>query len=121
MITYEIWNIVKVPFPFTDKNNAKIRPALVVSQPIFQQETQHVILTMITSAKHSSWPMDIDIEDLNNAGLPIPSVIRLKIFTLDERLLMGHLGVLDNKTKQILQKKWAPYLDFTHLKIKELL
>ena len=49
---------------------------------------------MITSARQSSWPLDWPIEDLLAAGLPQPCVVRLKLFTLDERLVLGRLGAL---------------------------
>ena len=110
MTIYERLSILKVPFPFTDKSAAKMRPALVISQPAFQREIQHVILAMITTAKHSTWPMDVEVIDLSSAGLPVPSVIRLKIFTLDMRLIVDRLGTLDKKTKQTLHKHWAAYL-----------
>ena len=34
------------------------------------------------------------IEDLEAAGLPQPCVVRLKLFTLDERLVLDTLGAL---------------------------
>jgi len=114
MTIYERLSILKVPFPFTDKSAAKMRPALLLSQPIFQKETRHVILAMITTAKNSAWPTDVNIIDLKNAGLPVPSVIRLKLFTLDERLVADCLGALDIKTEYSLDNKWANYFLFSH-------
>ena len=38
--------------------------------------------------------LDWPIEDLQAAGLPQPCVVRLKLFTLDERLVLGPLGAL---------------------------
>ena len=49
---------------------------------------------MITSARQSSWPLDWPIDDLDHAGLLIPCVVRLKLFTLDERLVLSSLGAL---------------------------
>ena len=49
---------------------------------------------MITSARQSAWPLDWPIEDLLAAGLPQPCVVRLKLFTLDERVVLGRLGAL---------------------------
>jgi mRNA interferase MazF len=54
----------------------------------------HLLLAMITSARQSSWPLDWPIEDLLAAGLPQPCVVRLKLFTLDERVVLGRLGAL---------------------------
>jgi len=39
-------------------------------------------------------PCDCPILDLESAGLPAPSKVRLKLFTLDLRLVRGTLGRL---------------------------
>jgi mRNA interferase MazF len=91
---FDSFAVVRVPFPFTDRQAQKRRPALVLSQPAFQQGCGHLLLAMITSARQSSWPLDWPIEDLQAAGLPQPCVVRLKLFTLDERLVLGRLGAL---------------------------
>ncbi len=94
---FEPFTIVKVPFPFTDQKESKRRPALVLSTVKFQQKNGHVCLAMITTAKKSDWWGDVEISDLNSAGLKVASVIRPKIFTLDNGLILGNLGVLSLK------------------------
>jgi mRNA interferase MazF len=91
---FERFAVVRVPFPFTDRAEQKRRPALVLSQPGFQQTCVLLLLAMITSARQSSWPLDCPIEDLQAAGLPQPCVVRLKLFALDERLVLGSLGLI---------------------------
>ena len=86
--------VAKVPFPLTDRQAQKRRPALVLSQPDFQQASGHLLLAMITSARQSSWPLDWPIEDIEAAGLRQNCVVRLKLFTLDERLVLDSLGAL---------------------------
>jgi hypothetical protein len=64
IVTFETFDVVVVPFPFTDKTTTKRRPALVLSEAKpFNKGTAHSVLAMITSASHSDWPLDIDIED----------------------------------------------------------
>ena len=94
MSAFDPFAVVRVPFPFTDRQAQKRRPALVLSQPGFQQACGHLLLGMITSARQSSWPLDWPIEDRKTAGLPQDCVVRLKLFTLDERLVLGNLGAL---------------------------
>ncbi|MDY0329818.1 MAG: type II toxin-antitoxin system PemK/MazF family toxin [Thiomonas sp.] len=97
-MTYERWQVLRVPFPFTDRTASKNRPALVLSDAAaFNTSSGHVVMAMITSAKNPSWPLDCPIENLAVAGLPAPSVVRAKFFTLDERLIRGVLGTLDTK------------------------
>ncbi len=86
--------VVVVPYPFTDRTTTKRRPALVCSTAEFNRRTGHVLLSMITSAAHSSWPDDVPIRDLDAAGLPAPSVVRWKLFTLEERLVLRTAGRL---------------------------
>lgn len=106
--TYKPFSVVVVPFPFTDTHQVKRRPALVLSEPVFQVETGHVTLLMITSAKHSSWSSDYKIIDLNKAGLDVPSIIRQKIFTIELQLILAIKGVLNSQNeiavKTILKK-----------------
>ena len=77
MSAFESFAVVRVPFPFTDRQAQKRRPALVLSKPGFQQACGHLLLAMITSARQSSWPLDWPIDDLDHAGLLIPCVVRL--------------------------------------------
>jgi len=94
-VTYQRHEIVKVPFPFTDQHSAKVRPALVLSDSAnFNGIIGHSVLAMITSAKHSAWPLDVPIIDLGATGLSAPSIVRMKLFTLDHRLILARLGKL---------------------------
>lgn len=51
-------------------------------------------MAMITSMANPPWPLDCPISDLGAAGLPAPSKVRFKLFTLDHRLVRGQLGRL---------------------------
>lgn len=87
--------MVVVPFPFADRAATRRRPALVVSRadPL-GNVVGHWVLAMITSAAHRRWPLDVPVGDLAAAGLPAPSVVRLKLFTLDGRLIERRAGAL---------------------------
>lgn len=93
----DAYDVVVVPFPFTDRDSAKRRPALVLSSKAsFNAEIGHSVLAMITSSKEGRdvWPLDTPIADLAAAGLPAPSVARMKLFTLDHRLILRRAGRL---------------------------
>ena len=54
IVTFEAFDVVVVPFPFTDRNTTKRRPALVLSDArAFNEQAGHFVLAMITSARHS--------------------------------------------------------------------
>ena len=105
MPVYECFDVVVVPFPFTDRAATKRRPALVLSAAqAFNNRAGHALLAMITSARHSVWPLDTEIEDLLAAGLPGRSVVRMKLFTLDLRFVLervGSLGLIDRSRVSI--------------------
>lgn len=84
MPIFESGDVIKVPFPYTDRATRQSRPALVVSTATL--ETTHGLLwvVMITSAANRGWPGDVAVSDLAEAGLPSPSVIRTaKIATIE--------------------------------------
>jgi mRNA interferase MazF len=94
-VAFEQWQVVVVPFPFTDRPVRRRRPALVVSRPeALGNPIGHSVLAMITSAGHGRWPLDVPVSDLGRAGLPAPSVVRMKLFTLDDRLVERSVGRL---------------------------
>ena len=91
-MAYEPGTVVRVPFPFVDSGTTKHRPALVLSAKKYNSTHGHSIMAMITSAKHSRWPSDVDIHDLVGTGLSSPSIVRFKLFTLDNRLVANPVG-----------------------------
>ncbi len=104
------FDIAVVPFPFTDRATTKRRPALVLSSTTFNQGTGHAVMAMITSAEQSTWPGDVPIADLDAAGLPGDCVIRLKLFTLDQRLILKRVGRLAAGDRAQLADRWKPLL-----------
>ena len=89
----EAWDVVVVPFPFSERPGTKKRPALVLSRQLFNK-AGHTILAMITTRAHRAWPGDVGIAGLDAAGLPLPCIVRLKVFTLDNRLFIRRIGSL---------------------------
>lgn len=100
---FKLYSVVAVPFPFTDKDFTKKRPALVISQEDYQKHTHHCILMMITSAKQSEWKLDMPIRDIGPTGLPGLSIMRPKLFTLDERLILRKIGELSERDQKVVQ------------------
>ena len=111
MLIFEKFSVVVVPFPFTDQNASKRRPALVLSSIAFNTSVGHSVLAMITSAKNSSWLLDVEISDLACAGLSSPSIIRMKLFTLDNRLIIRKAGILADSDQQEVSKAFNQLFD----------
>lgn len=115
IVIYNCYDIVKIPFPFTDQQANKNRPALIISSAkLFNSGIHHSVMAMITSAKHSAWPLDTPINDLDCTGLPVASLIRLKLFTLDHRLIISTLGHLSDQDKIIFKQNISSLLSDTN-------
>jgi len=105
-VTFERFSVVRVPFPFTDRAANKNRPALVLSDAtVFNIPAGHSVMAMITSASNTAWPLDCTLTDLVSAGLPSPSKVRFKLFTLDHRLVHGVLGKLSDVDEQLVRQR----------------
>jgi mRNA interferase MazF len=109
---FERWSIVVVPFPFTDQETSKRRPALVLSQVEFARASGHSILAMITSGGRSRWPSDVAVQQHEEAGLRAPSLVRFKLFTLEQRLILRRVGFLqpDDRSRVELALRQALHL-----------
>lgn len=102
-MTFDPFDIVVVPFPFTDRVASKRRPALVVSSTGFNRGHRHSILAMITSTS-GEWPSDVIIRGWRESGLNVPCKVRLKLFTLDNDRVVRRLGTLTPRDRQAVGK-----------------
>ena len=79
-----VWDVVRVPFPYTDRPVRQRRPALMVAIPGLQAQLGVLWVLMITSAENRGWTGDVEVSDLLAAGLPVPSLVRTaKMATID--------------------------------------
>lgn len=100
MIICKPGDIVNVPFPFIDTQEKKLRPALVLSESRLNLNSGAIVLMMVTSAERSHWESDIVLDDWYGAGLHKASIIRWKIFTIDENLIVSRRGMLSERDQQ---------------------
>jgi mRNA interferase MazF len=83
MAGFDTWDVVKVPFPYTNRPIRQHRPALVVARYAAAGAPALCWVLMITTASHRSWDGDVEITDIAMAGLPVPSIVRCaKIATI---------------------------------------
>lgn len=87
MPTFKQGDVVRVPFPYTDRDTRQHRPALVVSRGGIGDKDALLWVVMITSATNRRWPGDVSLSrDYETVGLPIPSVVRsTKVATIEAR------------------------------------
>ena len=110
---YEPFDVVVVPFPFTDSAQTKRRPALVLSQHAnFGDKVGHSVLAMITSRKNAPWPLDSKIKGKKLSGLTAPSVVRMKLFTLDNRFIIRKIGYLSKDDQKQVKQNLSQIFDY---------
>jgi mRNA interferase MazF len=88
-------DVIRVPFPYTDRSTRQHRPALVISKGAIGDGESLLWVAMITSAGNRTWAGDVPFGDLYaQSGLPAPSVVRpCKLATIEARHAerLGHV------------------------------
>jgi mRNA interferase MazF len=71
---------------------SKRRPALVLSSRAFNENNDHTIFVMVTTAAASTWLSDYALGDPGAAGLTKSCYVRWKTFTLPNHMIVRQLG-----------------------------
>ena len=99
---YDSFDVVEVPFPFSDLPKSKIRKALVLTPKSMNGPNGATTLMMITSRSNSTWVGDTHLTKWTEAGLKKPCYVRLKFFTPDNKLIIKKVGELAQKDKDLV-------------------
>jgi mRNA interferase MazF len=109
---YKPWDIILVPFPFTDLTTNKKRPALVIS-PVEYNKGLDVIIMFITSNINApERPGDYHLKKWKEAGLPKPSMTRMKLATVDKNIIIKKFARLKETDKKAIQNLFIDF--FSH-------
>jgi mRNA interferase MazF len=113
MASFEQGDIIRVPFPYTDRSTRQLRPALVVSTGGIGENDGLLWVVMITSAENRPWPGDVSFGKLyQDAGLPAPSVVRpCKLATIESNHAES-LGRIEPALMAEVASKLRLYLGF---------
>ena len=111
-MTFKAFDVVAVPYPFTDRDGTKRRPALVISNEKFNKQHDQIVLAMITTTTDNVWPSDVTLTNWQKAGLKLACQLRLKLFTLDQNLVLKIVGHLSPKDVKSVQTALTEYIDF---------
>jgi len=107
--------IILTPFPFTDLEGKKLRPALVISSS--KVKGNDVIIAFISSVVNKRLMMtDFFIhkssKGFKRTGLKKNSVLKLaKIATIDRKIILGELGYLIEENIKVVNGKLKVIFD----------
>ena len=102
-------DIVLVPFPFTNLESSKKRPAVVL-----YADDIDIIAVFITTKLKWKDERDVLLEPNESNRLKKPSLIRIsKIATLDKSIVIGKIGVLDQKTIESVDAKLKLFFEIS--------
>jgi mRNA interferase MazF len=110
MATFKSWDVVKVPFPYTDRPVRQHRPALVIAAGAIEVTYGLLWVLMITSAENRRWDDDIVVSNLEEAGLPAPSVIRCAKIATIEAQDAERIGVVAHSDRKKVTARLARIL-----------
>jgi len=99
--------IILVPFPFSDLNGKKVRPALILSKNKFNTENEDVLICAITSnITPSPYTFLIDQTHLEKGNLHEKSAVKVEnIAKIHKSLIIKRFAQINEKTFSEILKK----------------
>ncbi len=99
--------LVWIRLAFSNLEERKVRPAVIVSNNEYNKRSDDVIICAITSRlKEDAYGITIDSRNLASGKLPIKSRIRAdKILQVEKSLIINSFAKLDNRTFDELTNK----------------
>jgi mRNA interferase MazF len=100
------FDLVLLPFPFTDLSTTKQRPCLILAVFRPQGLSEHFIVAMVTSHLNGlAFPGDTRFTKWREAGLPKPSLARLaKVVTVERSLIRKKLGTVQTSDRPAIHR-----------------
>ena len=96
---YKQGEIVLVPFPYSDLSASKRRPALVLSNNIYNNKFPDIVICVITSNLYKdNFSVELNDSDLESGILPESSVIKChKLFTIEQSRIIKKFSKINDK------------------------
>lgn len=110
-MTYKKWDIILVPFPFTNLRTVKKRPALILSPDSYNSDRDVVILFITSNIDAKPKPGDHSIEFWEESGLPKPSKTKMKFATIATSIIVKKIGSLHNSDRFEIRDKLQTFFD----------
>lgn len=90
-------DVVLVPFKFAGSDQAKNRPAVIVSVASYNNSRDDAVMVALTASRAPLYFGDCPIADWRAAGLPKPSTSKGVVRTIEKALVYHRLGSLTDE------------------------
>jgi mRNA-degrading endonuclease toxin of MazEF toxin-antitoxin module len=112
MTDLESGAIVLVDFSFSDHQQSKRRPALVVSNSPNNRKSRDVIVMKITSKEPRRWGVMVTNEDLIRGSPDCVSFVQIDgIYALEKTIIREVIGMLSQEKMQEIHTQIAELFD----------
>lgn len=101
-------DLVLLPYPFSNLESEKLRPALVISNNLINKNSDDCILLPLTSViKKELYSIIIDSKDLEEGRLLKTSRIKTdRVFSIEKRLIKMKMGKINQNTFERVKKEF---------------
>lgn len=104
------WDVIVVPFPYSERLAEKRRPALVISNETLHRDG-FLWIAMITGAGKARRAGDLIVRDLSAASLPGASMVRVsKIATIEPERILRRIGTLAKRERAAVRKAVVEFM-----------
>jgi mRNA interferase MazF len=92
--------LVLLPYPFSNQEGSKVRPAIIVSNDNFNKKCEDCVMVPLTTViKDEPFSLILTQDSLESGRLLKQSRIRIdKIFTIKKSLILMKIGKVNDKT-----------------------
>jgi len=92
--------MVLIPIPYSDLKSKKRRPVIVISNNLYNQKTEDIVVVAVTSnIETKEYTLLITQNDMDEGNLPRDSMIRVdKIYSLSQLIVVKRLGKIKEAT-----------------------
>ena len=98
-------SVIILPFPFSDLQRKKARPAIIVSNSRYNTYSKDVVAVPLTSSPRSSkYSIPVTNKEMECGELVVDSNARVdKIFSVEKSIIIKNIGRVDGKTHLVIR------------------
>ncbi len=99
--------LVLLPYPFSNQEGSKVRPAIIVSNDNFNKRCEDCVMIPLTTViKDEPFSLIINQDCLESGKLLKQSRVRIdKLFTIKKSLIMMKIGKINDKTLEKIKSE----------------